>query len=581
MIAKVSLVRLAPAAALALVLASSGCSPAPPAVAVLTPAGTAAHPFLAPGVTPVDIERRVAQFAPAVLDFDATPLEGWERAVLARLVEASDVLHEIFMEQVSPRNREWRHRLEAGSGAGGDAARRYFDINVGPWDRLADHAPFLDVGPKPPGAGFYPQDLTAAELEAWLGRNPGRAESARSYFTVIRRTPAGELAVVPYPDAYRARLEQAAALLRDAADLSRNASLSRFLRLRADAFLSNDYFASDMAWMDLDSRIEATIGPYEVYEDRLMGWKAAFTSFITVADPQLTGELERLAGRMRHLEEMLPIEDRYKNLDRGFESPIRVADAAYTAGDTRAGVQTIAFNLPNDERVREAKGSKQVMLRNVMRAKFDQILVPISRQVLAPDLVGRLDFQAWFVNVLMHELAHGIGPGFITTPAGERMTVNQALREHYSAMEEAKADVAGLHSLTVLAAEGFYGDDFVRRAFLGNVANIFRATRFGTTAAHGRANLVQFNWHWERGAVRVDPASGRFTADIDALIASNRELATRLLTIQARGDYDEAGRFLAQYGQVRPELRAALDRLGDVPVDIRPEYTVKQKMARW
>jgi hypothetical protein len=277
---------------------------------------------------------------------------------------------------------------------------------------------------------------------------------------------------------------------------------------------------------------------------------------------------------MRHLEERLPIEDRYKNLDRGFESPIRVVDVVYTAGDTRAGVQTIAFNLPNDERVRAAKGSKKVMLRNVARAKFENILTPIAREVLEPAAAGDVEFDAWFTGVLMHELAHGLGPGFLVGPADETNTVNQALREHYSAMEEAKADVTGLHNLTVLAADGRYGEDFVRRAFIGHVADMFRATRFGAGEAHGRANLVQFNWMMERGAIAQDSTSGRFRLDLPRLIEANRELATRILTIQAEGDYAAAGLLLQQYGGIGPQMRSALERLDSVPVDIRPLYTL-------
>lgn len=539
--------------------------------------------MLAPGLTPAALEARVAQFAPARIDFDDSSLEPWEREVLKRLIQASDIMHEIFTRQVSPRNPEWLARLEAEHGAGRDAALAYFDIMVGPWDRLENDAPFLDVGEKPAGAGYYPEDLTAEELNAWLEAHPEDRDAFTSYFTVIRRTEDGGLEAVPYSEAYRDELTRAAALLREAADLSRNESLSRYLRARADAFLSDDYFESDVAWMDITgSRIEPTIGPYEVYEDRLMGYKAAFESFVTVSDPQASAELERLKEYLPELERRLPIEDRYKNLDRGFESPIRVADEVYTGGDTRAGVQTIAFALPNDERVRAAKGSKKVMLRNVMRAKFEQILVPIAREVIDPALVEDVTFDPWFVNVLMHELAHGMGPGFITLPSGERTTVNQALREHYSALEEAKADITGLHNITMLAADGMYDDAFVRRAFLGHFADMFRAVRFGAGAAHGMANLIQFNYLWERGAIRYDPETGRFGADVDALIAGNRELATLLLTIQATGDYDKAGEVIARYGTMRPEMRAALDRLaGTVPVDIKPVYTIVEKMKNW
>jgi hypothetical protein len=543
-------------------------------------AGDAPIAMLADGVTPEELEARVAQFAPAAIDFDDSVLEPWERQVLVKLVEASDVMHELFMIQVSPKNPEWRAQLEKQRGAGRDAALAYFDIMVGPWDRLNHDEPFLDVGPKPEGAGYYPADLTREDFEAWLRSHPEDRQNFTGYFTVIRRDK-GNLIAVPYSAAYRDRLERAARLLREAAAISQNASLTRYLEARAAAFLSDDYFESDMAWMDLDSRIEPTIGPYEVYEDRLMGYKAAFESFITVADAAASEELARLKGLMRDLEQALPIEDRYKNLDRGFESPIRVVDVVYTAGDTRAGVQTIAFNLPNDERVREAKGSKKVMLRNVMRAKFEQILTPIAGVALAPEIHDALEFRPWFIKVLTHELAHGLGPGNITLPSGERTTVNQALREHYSAIEEAKADVTGLHSLTVLAGRGMYDADFVRRAYLGHVADLFRSVRFGANEAHGKSALIQFNYFVEKGAITYDEATGLFSADYDRLVRANRDLAREILTLQAEGSYAEATALLERYGAMRPEMQAVLDRLTAVPVDIRPQYAVLEKMRSW
>ncbi|NIP80083.1 MAG: peptidase, partial [Gemmatimonadetes bacterium] len=324
---------------------------------------------------------------------------------------------------------------------------------------------------------------------------------------------------------------------------------------------------------------EPTIGPYEVYEDNLMGTKAAFESFVTVADAAASAELDTLKSALRMLEERLPIPDALKNLERGFESPMRVVDVVYTAGDTRAGVQTIAFNLPNDERVRSAKGSKKVMLRNVSQAKFDQILRPIAERILDPAMVEELAFQPWFTSVLMHELAHGLGPGFIERD-GERITVNQALQDRYSAIEEAKADVVGLHNLTVLRDRGLYDDAFVRAAFVGELPDLFRSIRFGASEAHGQANLIQFNWLWENGALSFDE-EGRITADLERMEEAVRSLATELLTLQAEGDYERAGRVLEEYGGMRPEIEEAVARLEDVPVDIRPRYEVRDLMPEW
>ena len=536
-----------------------------------------APPPLAGGVEASDLETRVANFAPAAIQIDESTLEPWEKAVLAKLVEASDIMHQLFARQVSPQNPQWARGLSGRSAD--DPAAAYYDIMVGPWDRQADNEPFLDVGPKPPGAGYYPADVTREELEQWAATSPERRAALENPFTLIRRVD-GELTAVPYSEAFRPELERAAELLREAASLSQNASLSEYLSTRADAFLSDDYFTSDMAWMDIaGTRIEPTIGPYEVYEDNLMGYKAAFESFVTVADPAASAELDTLKGSLRMLEEQLPIPDRYKNVERGFESPMRVVDVVYTAGDTRAGVQTIAFNLPNDERVRSAKGSKKVMLRNVSQAKFDQILKPIGERILDPAMLRDLAFQPWFTSVLMHELAHGLGPGFIERD-GERVTVNQALRDRYSAIEEAKADVVGLHNLTVLRDRGLYDDDFVRAAFVGELPDLFRSIRFGAGEAHGQANLIQFNWLWEKGAIRFDE-NGMISADIPAMEAAVRSLATELLTLQAEGDYERAGRILETYGAMRPEIERAVARLEDVPIDIRPQYEAERLMPEW
>lgn len=564
---------LAPLSSLVLLLTLAGCGAGE--------RGAEVSILLADDLTPAELERRVAQFAPAPIDFDDSVLEPWEREVLTRLIAASDIMQELFEVQVSAENSELRRRLENSHGEGRDAALAYFDIMVGPWDRLDENRPFLRVGEKPAGANYYPADLTREEFEGWLREHPEDRQRFTDYFSVIRRDK-GNLIAIPYSVEYRRELGRAAALLREAASISENESLSRYLELRAAAFLSDDYFASDMAWMDLDSRIEPTIGPYEVYEDRLMAYKAAFESFLTVADPEASAELERLKDAMPELERNLPIADRHKNLDRGFESPIRVVDVVYTAGDTRAGTQTIAFNLPNDIRVHEQKGSKKVMLRNVMQAKFDKVLAPIGAEVLTEELQGNLAFQPWFVRVLMHELAHGLGPSTVTLPSGERTSVNQALQERHSAIEEAKADAAGLHSLTVLAEKGYYDEEFVRQAFLGHIADLFRSVRFGTNSAHGMAGMIQFNYLVEKGAVRYDEANGRYTADYDLLVSANRELAHELLTLQAEGSYERAGEILERYGTMSPEMQGVIDRLADnVPVDIRPQYTVLEKMVGW
>ncbi len=547
-----------------------------------TPAeSTSTEPRLADGIDPVELARRVDQFAPVELTFDASLLDERKRQIVKKLVQASDILDEIFLDQVWAGNRALRETLEAWEAPGAEAARDYFTIMYGPWDRLEHDQPFLDVGPKPAGAGYYPEDATKAELEAWLEANPNEREAFGSYFTIIERVSETEFRTVPYSEAYRERAEEAARLLREAAELADNESLARYLESRADAFLSNDYFESDVAWMRLsDHLIDPTIGPYETYEDNLFGYKAAFESFITLRDPAESAKLDRLAAHMPDLEAALPIPDEHKYLDRPFTSPISVVTEVYAAGDTRAGVQTLAFNLPNDARVREQEGSKKVMLTNIIQSKFEKILKPIAETLIDPEQVADVEVDPFYTGVLVHELAHGLGPDFVTGSDGQ-VTARAALQERYSALEEAKADMVGVHSLAVLTERGEYTEDFLRQVYISHVASLFRCVRFGVTEAHGKGCLMQFNWLVEKGAVDHDPASGRFRVDLDVIPEAVSGLAREFLLLQATGDYDGTGEFMERYGQVPEILTAAIERLGDVPVDIRPTYAVKGMMEAW
>ena len=534
---------------------------------------------IAPGLTPADLERRVAQFAPVTLTFDESLLDASQKEVLKQLVEASDHLDAIFLDQVWARNAELRGMLQEREGPGIDAARAYFDIMYGPWDRLEEDEPFLNVGPKPEGAGYYADELSREGLERWLEEHPEDREAFTSYFTVIDQID-DELVATPYSTAYRDRLEPAGQALRAAARATRNPSLARFLNARAGAFLSNDYFDSDVAWMRLeDNVIDPTIGPYEVYEDRLFSYKAAFESFIGIKDPAESSRLESLVAELPGLEEALPIPDEHKYLDRSFTSPISVVDLAYAAGDTRAGVQTIAFNLPNDPRVREQEGSKKVMLKNVIQAKFETILKPLAMQVLAPEQAAAVGQEEYFTRVLMHELAHGLGPDYVTGSDG--ITVNRALRDRYSATEEAKADAVGTHSMAVLASRGVYTGQFLDQVYIGHVADLFRCMRFGISEAHGRGCLSQFNYLRSAGAIEYDAATERYSVALDVIPDAMSELAGRYLMLEATGDYAGVGAFFEQYGQISTELETALHRLQSVPVDIVPSYAIVEMMEAW
>ncbi len=519
-------------------------------------------------ITP-DIAQRVAQYALTPVKADLSALSQEDRQVLATLVQASKLMDEIFLRQVWTGNPDLEHRLQGLQGPLAEPARQYFRINFGPWDRLASFEPFVGHHPHPEGAGYYPEDMTKEDFTAWLEKHPAKRDAFTSTVTVVRRREGG-LVAVPYSKEYAEWLEPAAKLLRQAAAETGNASLAKFLKLRADAFSSDDYFASDMAWMDLDAPVEVTIGPYETYEDALFGYKAAFESFVTVALPAESAKLERYKKRLPWLERNLPIPDSEKNLHRGTASPIRVVDEVYTGGEASSSVQTNAFNLPNDERVREAKGSKKVLLRNVMRAKYDQILVPIAERVLVPADRRKVSFDAFLAETLHHELSHGLGPGKITV-GGRRTEVRLELKELYSTIEEAKADVMGVYNILALIKEGEMPAELTAHLEPTYVAGLFRAARFGVEEAHGQGVVAQFNYLTAKGALRVD-AEGRFQAVSDKFPGAIRDLLHDMLTLQANGDYEGTAKFLDTYGKASPELEAALEKLEDLPIDIRPEF---------
>jgi hypothetical protein len=521
-----------------------------------------------------DIEKRVAQLAPVSLSADTSALTAEDRQVLDKLVEAAKLMNEIFLRQAWTGNPDLREQLKSYASERGehaDAARQYFTINFGPWDRLKEREPFLGDKPHPPGAGYYPEDMAKEEFEGWVAQHPGDKEKFTSTVTVIRRGPDRGLTAVPYSQEYAEWLKPAAKLLREAAALTHNASLKKFLELRAAAFESDDYYASDFAWMDLDAPVEVTIGPYETYEDEIFGYKAAFEAFVTVDLPKESSALTRYKERLPWLERNLPIPDEHKNLSRGAESPIRVVDTVYSAGDTRAGVQTIAFNLPNDERVREAKGSKKVLLRNTMKAKYDRILLPIAERVLDPVQVKDVSFDAYFNEVLHHELSHGLGPGKITVN-GRKTEARLELKDLFGTLEEAKADVMGVYNILALIDQGEMPASLRQSLEPTYVAGLFRSARFGVDEAHGQGVVAQFNYLMEKGALQIE--NGRFRAVSEKFPGAIRDLLHDMLMLQATGDYEGTKRFLEKYGKATQPIRDAIGRFGDLPVDIRPQYAV-------
>ncbi len=582
------------------VVTSCGSNESPPAEAV-------SLEDIQPSISHGDLKAQIAKYVQVKMDYPEDILSTPEKKALEKLVEAGYIMDEIFLRQVWTGNVAMRDNLknvmkQAQDDPKSQAAAQheliedldhFFRINFGPWDRLEEDSPFVGKLAKPAGAAYYPEDLTADEFEAFIAANPDQEEAFRGFFTTIRRQGDGGLTAVPYSVEHRDHLERAAALLHEAADILTDpknagqynrgvdyATLATFLRSRADAFLSNDYFQSDMDWMDIkDNIIDITIGPYETYEDNLNGYKAAFESFIAVRNPADSEKLKTIKNYLQLLENSLPIPDRHKNPNRGSESPISVVDLVFAGGDTKAGVQTIAFNLPNDERVREAKGSKKVMLKNISRAKFDKILVPIAEEVLDPEQLEYVDFDAYFNNVLMHEMAHGLGPGTIERADGTQTTVSRELKELYSAMEEAKADITGLYCRKILVRKRFFREDGDIRGYVSFLPGFFRAIRFGATSAHGKANMMEFNFIREQGAIELDPKSDRFHVNLDKMPAAVEAMTRALLMIQALGDYDAAAEFIAKYGETSPDVERMLQRLSDVPVDIEPIYAA-DKMAQ-
>jgi len=522
------------------------------------------------------LSAKIRQYAPTQLTADTSHLSEDDRKALDKLIEAAKLFDPLFLRQVWSGNDALKKRLEGDTSPEGRERFHYFMINKGPWSRNEKNQPFIDGVPheKPPQAGFYPDDMTKDEFNSWLNTlSEQDKKRATGFFTVIRRGPDGKLKIVPYHEEYREFLEPAAKLLKEAADLTTNATLKNFLTKRADAFLSDDYYASDVAWMDLDAPIDVTIGPYETYEDELFGYKAAFEAFITLRDEAESSKLAKFSAHLQELENNLPMDPKYRNPKLGAASPIRVVDNVFCSGDGNRGVQTAAFNLPNDEQVVKEKGSKRVMLKNVQEAKFNQVLVPISRVVMDPSQQGQISFDAFFTHILAHELMHGLGPHNIKV-AGSDTSVRKQLKELYSTIEEAKADITGLWALQYLIDNGVIDKSMERDLYTTYLASSFRSVRFGITEAHGKGQAIQFNYLLDEGAIKVDPATGTYGIDSGKIKDAVRKLATEFLTIEAEGSYEKARAMLDKYGLIRPEMPKALDKLGDVPVDIEPIFAL-------
>jgi hypothetical protein len=536
--------------------------------------------------TLAELQKMTARFAPAEIGADITALPRNERDALARLIDAARIMDALFLRQVWAGNEAMLQDLaqRAANPVGPRASRtaaarlRYFLINKGPWDRLDHNRAFVPEAPaKPEAANFYPAGATKADVQTWLDGLSGPAkDAATGFFTTIRRGPNG-LTAMPYSLEYQGELARAAELLREAAQLTGDATLKAFLSARADAFLSNDYYASDVAWMELDAAIEPTIGPYEVYEDEWFNAKAAFEAFITVRDEAESNKLQAFSAHLQELENNLPIDPALRNAQLGALAPIKVVNVVFAAGDANRGVQTAAYNLPNDERVVKEKGTKRVMLKNMQDAKFKMVLLPISKIALAAPDQAKVSFDAFFTHILMHELMHGLGPHNITV-AGRTTTVRQELKDTYSAIEEAKADVSGLWALRYLADHKQLDPAIAKTMYTTFLASAFRSIRFGVNEAHGRGIAVQLNYLIDAGAFKPKP-DGTFTVDTARIGDAVTALTKEIMTLQAAGDYARAKEMITRLGVVRPEVQKVLDRLAGIPVDIEPKFTTAAELT--
>jgi hypothetical protein len=530
------------------------------------------------------LEKMTSRFAPTELRADTSNLSPGDRQALVKLIEASRVLNDIFLNQLWSGNQAIYAKLKRDSTPLGKARLHYFWINKGPWSDLDEHTSFLPATPskKLPGANFYPEDMARAEFENWSKALPqADREKAEGFFTVIRRDAKGHLKAVPYSDEYKTDLAKAARLLEEAAGLTGNATLKKFLLSRGAAFLSNDYYESDLAWMDLDAPIDITIGPYETYNDEVFGYKAAFEAYVNLRDDAETAKLKSFGGHLQEVENNLPIDPQYRNPKLGSQAPIRVVNEVFSAGDGEHGVQTAAYNLPNDERVVTQKGSKRVMLKNVQEAKFHSTLEPISKQVLTATAQADLSFDSFFSHILAHELSHGIGPHQITI-AGRATTPRQELKELYSAIEEAKADVTGLFMLQHLTDQKLIagGANVERKLYTTFLASTFRTLRFGLKDAHGKGMAMQVNYLTDKGGF-VARADGRYEVNLDKIKSAVRDLDHDLLMIEAKGDYAGAKRMLDELGAIRPSMQKTLSSLNDIPVDIEPIFATAKDLAKF
>ncbi|WP_303922698.1 Zn-dependent hydrolase [Draconibacterium sediminis] len=504
-----------------------------------------------------EIKKKADEFVSFKLTTDLSVLTENEKQMLPILLEAAKLMNDIYWQEA------YGDKDELLSQSWDEYTLKFIKLNYGPWERLNANKPFLPgYDQKPAGANFYPTDMTKAEFEAWDD------ETKTSLYTLIRRDEAGALKSVPYHIAFGKEIRKAADLLLQAAELAEDAGLKKYLEERSQALLTDEYYTSDVAWMEMkNNTIEFIIGPIENYEDQLYGYKAAHESFILIKDKEWSKRLEKYAALLPGLQKALPCEQPYKNETPGVDSDMNVYDAIYYAGDCNAGSKTIAINLPNDEEVRETKGSRKLQLKNSMQAKFDKILVPIADLLIAEDQRQHVKFDAFFENTMFHEVAHGLGLG---NTVDQSTTVREALKDAYTSIEESKADILGLWCVYQLNEMGELGEKEMMANFVTFMAGIFRSVRFGAASAHGKANMMRFYYFQEMGAFTRDEATGTYRVDYEKMKDAMMNLSEIILKVQGDGDYETAKQMIEEKGFIREALQKDLDRIGaaSIPRDI-------------
>ena len=537
-----------------IIAAVSACSTTMSNPATTTPAATA---------NASDAERRLAKYTSVKLETNLNALTENERKMIPLLVDAAKAMDEIFWTEA------YGDREALLRSVSDPAARRFADVNYGPWDRLDENHPFIPgVGARPAGANYYPRDMSKAELEAEIAKGGPRADSLKSLYTVIRRDGSGRLMAIPFAKFFAASHERAARSLEAAAALAEDPGLRRYLTLRATALRTDDYQPSDFAWMDMkNNTLDIVVGPIETYEDELFGYKAAHEGVVLVKDKDWSRRLERYTGMLPMLQRGLPVAEELKRETPGTNSDLNAYDVVYVSGQANTGAKTIAINLPNDEEVQLQKGARRLQLKNAMRAKFDRIMMPIAQELIVPDQLANVTFDAFFENVMFHEVAHGLG---IKNTINARGTVREALKERYSALEEGKADILGLYMVRQLRGRNELTTGRMEDNYVAFLASIFRSVRFGSGDAHGRANIAALNFLQRRGAFSRDDATGRYRVDFARMQDAMDALSQTILVLQGTGDYAGVGAFQTEYGAISPQLRADLARLGakGIPVDI-------------